>query len=608
VIEAVKHQAATEALRESEARLKALLSSLDDLVFELDENGTYLEIWTANDALLAVPRDELLGKTHREALGEEIGLSLSKVINKVLETDRPQFWEYRLEVPAGNRWFQGRVAPIAGSDGALRKLCLLVRDITEQKAAEQARDEAEEQLRHQALYDGLTGLPNRMLFHERVKHALQAARRNDQKLVLLMLDLDRFKEINDTLGHAAGDEVLREVAWRLSRMTRGSDSIARLGGDEFAILLPNASEADATAVVSRVSACLEEPIVVQDLPLRVDASIGLAAFPRDGGDADVLIRHADVAMYTAKAANGGFAAYESSTDPHTPDRLALIGELRDALEREELVLYYQPQMTLATGSVMAVEALIRWQHPQRGLVPPDEFIPLVQETGLIKPLTHYVLDRALRQCRSWTERGRPMKVAVNLAMRNLIDADLPCDVADLLELNGVSADRLVLEITESAVISDPLRTEAVLARLAKMGVRLSVDDFGTGYSSLTYLTRLPIDEIKIDRSFVTNMNSSADKEVIVRSTIDLARNLGKEVVAEGVETAGVLQRLEELGCHLVQGYYVSRPLPAGKLDAWLSESGKLPDAVANDDDGAVTPLAVLSSGALSPRDPEPRGG
>jgi EAL domain-containing protein (putative c-di-GMP-specific phosphodiesterase class I) len=267
--------------------------------------------------------------------------------------------------------------------------------------------------------------------------------------------------------------------------------------------------------------------------------------------------------------------YERFADPHTPDRLALIGELRGALEREEIVLYYQPQMTLSTGGIMAVEALIRWQHPQRGLIPPDEFIPFVQETGLIKPLTHYVLDRALRQCRAWMDQGRPMKVAVNLAMRNLLDADLPVDVADLLKLNGVSTDLLVLEITESAVISDPLRTEAVLARLAKMGVRLSVDDFGTGYSSLTYLTRLPIDEIKIDRSFVTNMNSSADKEVVVRSTIDLARNLGKQVVAEGVETAGVLQRLEELGCHLVQGYYVSRPLPAEELDAWLAESASL---------------------------------
>jgi diguanylate cyclase (GGDEF)-like protein/PAS domain S-box-containing protein len=572
VIDTTVQKTTTEALRESEARLQALLSSLEDLVFEIDENGTYLEIWTANDALLAVPRDELLGRTHREALGEEIGASLSKVVEQVLETGRPQFWEYCLDVPAGVRCFQGRVASIAGPEGAVRRLCLLVRDITEQKVAERARDEAEEQLRHQALYDGLTDLPNRVLFHDRVEHAIATTRREKRELVVLMLDLDRFKEINDTLGHAAGDEVLREVARRLSTVTREGDSIARLGGDEFSILLPNASKADAATVVSRVSSCLKEPIVVNDLSLIVDASIGLAAFPGDGGDADLLIQHADVAMYIAKAANGGFAMYESSADPHTPDRLALIGELPEALVRGELVLHYQPQLALSTGDVMAVEALIRWQHPQRGLILPNEFIPLVQETGLIKPLTHYVLDRALRQCRSWIDDGRPMRMAVNLAMRNLIDADLPYDIAELLAANEVPANLLALEITESAVIADPLRTEAVLARIARMGVRLSVDDFGTGYSSLTYLTRLPIDEIKIDRSFVTTMSSAPDKEVIVRSTIDLARNLGKQVVAEGVETAGVLQRLEQLGCHLVQGYYVSRPLPPEELDVWLAKS------------------------------------
>jgi diguanylate cyclase (GGDEF)-like protein/PAS domain S-box-containing protein len=570
--EGLAREAPTEALWKSQARLQALLSSLDDLVFELDENGTYLEIWTANDALLVVPRGELIGRTHREVLGEEIGLGLAKVIGEVLESGRPQFWEYCLEVPAGRRWFQGRVAPIARSEGSLRKLCLLARDITDQKAAEQARDEAEGRLRHQALYDGLTGLPNRLLFHDRVAHAIAATRRENQELAILMLDLDRFKEINDTLGHPAGDEVLREVARRLTNVTRGGDSIARLAGDEFSILLPKASQADAAMVVSRVSRCLEEPIVVHDVPLRVDASIGMATFPRDGGDADLLIQHADVAMYAAKAANGGFATYKSSSDRHTPDRLALIGELRGALEREELVLYYQPQLALSTGGIIAVEALIRWQHPQRGLIPPDEFIPLVQETSLIKPLTHYVLDRALRQCRRWIDGGRPMRMAVNLAMRNLIDADLPADVADLLNLNRVAADLLVLEITESAVIADPMRTEAVLARLADMGVRLSVDDFGTGYSSLTYLTRLPVDEIKIDRSFVTNMNGSPDKEVVVRSTIDLARNLGKQVVAEGVETAEVLQRLGGLGCDLAQGYFVSRPLPVEELDAWLATS------------------------------------
>jgi diguanylate cyclase (GGDEF)-like protein/PAS domain S-box-containing protein len=561
-----------DSTRDSEARLQALLSSLDDLVFELDEDGTYLGIWTADDALLAAPRREMLGRTLRENVGEEIGLRLTGVIGRVLETGSPETCEYRLEVPAGTRWFEGRVAPIAGSEGLSGRICLFVRDITVQKLAEEARDKAQAELRYQALYDGLTGLPNRALFHDRVEHALEAARRDHEEVALLMLDVDRFKEINDTLGHAVGDEVLREVARRLSKLTRGDDSIARLGGDEFSVLLPRASEGDAIIVASRVSGCLEEPIVVDDLPLSVDLSVGLAVFPRDGEDAELLLRRADGAMYAAKTARAGFARYDRSADPLTPDRLALIGELRGALDRGELVLHYQPQLAFSTGSTVAVEALLRWQHPDRGLIPPDEFIPLVQQTRLIKPLTHYVVDAALRQCRSWVDRGLPMRVSVNLAPRNLIDVDFPHDVADLLKLHRVSPHLLGLEITESTVVADPRRAGAVLERLAKIGVRLSVDDFGTGYSSLSHLTRFPISEIKIDRSFVTHMTTSPSSEVIVRSTIDLGRNLGKEVVAEGVETADVLLRLEQLGCHLAQGYFVSRPLPAEELDVWLATS------------------------------------
>jgi diguanylate cyclase (GGDEF)-like protein/PAS domain S-box-containing protein len=567
-----------EVRRESGARLQALLSSLDDLVFELDENGTYLGIWTGDDALLALPRSEMLGRTLREAIGDETGLRLTRVIGQVLETGRSETCEYCLEVPAGTRWFQGRLAPIAAPQGLPGRVCLLVRDITVQKLAEEARDRAEAQLRHQALYDGLTGLPNRVLFHSRVEDGLEAARRQHQELAVLMLDVDRFKEINDTLGHAIGDEVLRAVAGRLSKLTRGGDSIARLGGDEFSILLPNASETDAAMVASRVSSCLEEPVVVDDLPLNIDLSVGLAVFPRDGTDAGLLLRRADAAMYLAKTMRAGFATYDQSADPLTPERLALIGELRGALDRGELVLYYQPQLALSTGRTVAVEALLRWQHPERGLIPPDEFIPLVQHTGLIKPLAHYVLDMALRQCRSWIDQSRPLRVAVNLAPRNLIDVDLPSDVADLLRLHGVPPELLGLEITESTVVADPRRAGAVLARLAQIGVRLSVDDFGTGYSSLSYLTRFPINEIKIDRSFVTNMSSSAGSEVIVRSTVDLGRNLGQEVVAEGVETAEALQRLEELGCHLAQGYYVCKPLPTEELDVWLATSTSLSTA------------------------------
>ena len=364
--------------------------------------------------------------------------------------------------------------------------------------------------------------------------------RQDRQLAVLMVDVDRFKEINDTLGHSVGDEVLRAVAGRLSKLTRGRRLVARLGADEFSILLPNVSQAEAGMVASRVSSCLEEPVVVDDLPLNIDLSMGWPSSPGTARTPAFAPARRQCHVPGQDSAGWFRDLRPDSADPLTPERLALIGELRGALDRGELVLYYQPQLALSTGNTVAVEALLRWQHPARGLIPPDEFIPLVQHTGLIKPLSHYVLDMALRQCRSWMDRGRPLRVAVNLAPRNLIDADLPVDVADLLRLNGVPPALLGLEITESTVVADPRRAGAVLARLAQIGVRLSVDDFGTGYSSLSYLTRFPINEVKIDRSFVTNMTSSPGSEVIVRSTIDLGRNLGKEVVAEGVETAEVL--------------------------------------------------------------------
>ncbi len=293
---------ATDVRHESEARLQALLSSLDDLVFELDHEGTYLGIWTADDALLAAPRDEMLGRSLRENVGDDIGVQLTRIVGQVLETGRSETCEYCLKVPAGTRWFQGRLAPISAAPSTPGRVCLLVRDITGQKLAEAARDKAEAQLRYLALYDGLTGLPNRVLFHSRVEDAIEVARRQDRQLSVLMVDVDRFKEINDTLGHSVGDEVLRAVAGRLSKLTRGEDSVARLGADEFSILLPNASQAEAGMVASRVSSCLEEPVVVDDLPLNIDLSIGLAVFPRDGADAGLLLRRADSAMYLAKKA------------------------------------------------------------------------------------------------------------------------------------------------------------------------------------------------------------------------------------------------------------------------------------------------------------------
>ena len=558
-----------EALRESEARLRALLSSLDDLVFELDRDGTYLGVWTTSDELLVAPRSELLGRNIGEFMGEDLAVELIRSIRRVLKTGEPHVIEYPLDVEAGTRWFEGRIAPIIGQEGP-RTVCFLARDVTGTKLVEQARADAEARLRHQALHDGLTGLPNRTHFHEHLEQELWKRRRTHDGLAVLMLDLDRFKEINDTLGHAAGDLVLQEVARRLPSVTREGDLIARLGGDEFALLLQHSSDKDAASVALRVRRCVEDSVDVDGVLLNVDISTGIAVYPLDGCDADSLLRRADVAMYVAKRRNAGIAPYDRSLDHHEPDQLALVGELRGALERDELVLYYQPVLDLSTGAVRKVEALVRWLHPERGLLSPDQFIPLVRESAIVTSLTRCVLDQALAQCRRWLDGGRELGVAVNVSMRDLIDVAFPDEVAELLSAHGLSPDRLSLEITERSVMADPRRTILILDRLSEMGVHLSIDDFGTGYSSLTYLIRLPVDEVKIDRSFVTNMTSMPDEEAVVRSTVELAKSLHKVVVAEGVETLQVLSRLKDLGCDAAQGFYMSRPLPADELDRWLS--------------------------------------
>jgi len=425
---------------------------------------------------------------------------------------------------------------------------------------------------YQALHDGLTGLANRTLFRDRIELAIRTARRDGTRVAVAVMDLDRFKEVNDSLGHAAGDALLVELAERLQRSLRDSDTVARLGGDEFGLLLPGIdAPTDVLAAIERVRGEIARPVAIEGLPLVVEGSIGVALFPADGEDVETLVQHADVAMYHAKAKNSGWAFYDASCVKHDPHRLTLVGELRRALERHELVLHYQPKALLADGQVRSVEALVRWQHPERGLVMPDDFIPLVQQTGLIKPLTRYVIDAALRQARAWAAEGWDLSIAVNLSTRNLLDVEFPDQVAELLRRHGVDPSRLELEITESTMLEDPPRTRVILERLSAMGIRLSIDDFGTGYSSLAYLKRLPVDEIKIDRSFVMNMVDDEDDATIVRSTIDLGRNLGLEVVAEGVESGPIWDRLSDLGCTVAQGYFLSRPLPADQLTPWLEQ-------------------------------------
>jgi diguanylate cyclase (GGDEF)-like protein len=450
-----------------------------------------------------------------------------------------------------------------------------------------------------ALHDGLTGLPNRALFQESVRQAIAAAARERRSFSVVLMDLNRFKEVNDTLGHYNGDLLLKDIAQRLRGALRDSDLVARLGGDEFAILLPDIHDAETGAVAAtKILHALDSPFQLQEVLLDVGASLGIAIYPQHGIDADTLLQRADVAMYLAKESHTGFELYANERDSYSPDRLSLGAELRRAIEAEDLTLVFQPKVDLLFGRVHGFEALSRWHHPRHGFVPPDEFIRLAEGTGLIKPMTLHVLNVALRRCALWDQQGDPVGVSVNVSARSLLDCNFPAEVARLLRRWGLKASTLSLEITESSIMADPDRSHDVLAELSEMGVSLSIDDFGTGYSSLSQLKRLPVDEIKIDKSFVMGMARDDNDAVIVRSTIELGHNLGLRVVAEGVENKDDLDRLRAWGCDVVQGYYLSRPLPAERLKDWssfdlvLDDDGPGEDADGPGEDAEVVSLAA----------------
>ena len=481
--------------------------------------------------------------------------------------------ESRVLVPGEEmRWFRRVFHPFMDSAGDVVRIDGLMDDTTESR-------EIFARLQFLATTDSLTELPNRSLLYDRLNQAIALAKRNQNKRVVLMLmDLNHFKEINDTLGHLAGDEVLRQVAQRLRDVLRQSDTLARLGGDEFAILLSDAQDTEAAArkVVQNILNCFVEPFWFQKNELYLGVSIGIAVFPDHGDDAGALMSRADVTMYAAKNTDAGYLFYDPKTDPHTKQRLQLSSDLRHALERNEFVLYYQPQIDIQNGSIIGVEALIRWNHPEQGMIFPDQFIPFAESTGLIGPITEWVLHAAITQCKTWQAGGTELRIAINATARSFQDPLLVDKLKGLLS-GGESClppERIEIEITENILMVDIEHGAKAIGRLRDLGVSVAIDDFGTGYSSLAYLKKLPIHAIKIDKSFVMNMTGDENDAAIVRSTIDLAHNLGFLVVAEGVENRDVLDLLMVLGCDHAQGYHISRPLPAEELIVWIKNSSE----------------------------------
>jgi diguanylate cyclase (GGDEF)-like protein len=423
---------------------------------------------------------------------------------------------------------------------------------------------------HQAAHDALTGLPNRTLLNDRADHALALEERQGGQVAMLLMDLDRFKEINDTLGHQAGDQLLVLVAERLRGTARESDTVARLGGDEFAVLLEGATQDSAVEAAGRLTTALRETFHVGGVSLDIEASIGIALSHDDQDNVAGLLQRADIAMYQAKQSHQPHALYDAELDVNTPARLTLLGDLRRALQSaDQLRLEYQPKISTNTGEVYGVEALLRWDHPVRGLIPPASFIPVVETTGLIDELTFHVLRLALAQQRRWLGQGIELPVAVNISARSLLDPRFPERVEQILAQQGLPARALILELTETSMMVNPDAAAAILTRLAEQGIRLSIDDFGTGYSSMSYLKKLPVSELKIDRSFVMDLPQNEDNAVLIQSAVDLGHNLGLNVVAEGVEDEVTLQRLREMGCDLAQGYHISRPASAEALHDWM---------------------------------------
>lgn len=543
----------------------------------LDRNYTFQVI---NDAYLKAfnkPREAIIGHTLAELYGEEFFQTNQKQPFDQTLAGHVGGYETWFDLPVhGRRYLRIDYTPFYEGD-LVTGVIVNAHDLTKRKMAEEAAQMREEKIRNLAYHDVLTELPNRTLFLDRLSQALAQSDRDRTMVAVLFADLDRFKTINDTLGHGVGDEILRQVAVRLRKALREGDTVARFGGDEFVILLPRISvEREVTQVAIKIIDMLSSHFLIQEHDLHVTSSIGISLFPKDGGDAETLLKHADTALYKAKdQGRHQYQFFDSSMNVQAHDRLLLENSLRNAMLRGELLLYYQPQISLRTRNITGVEALLRWRHPVRGLVPPSEFIPITEETGLITDIGAWVLRTACQQAMAWQHQGLPpLKLAVNLSARQLLRRhDLDEIVKNVLKETGFLATNLELEITESSIMSDPERSIDVLRSLGQMGINLAIDDFGTGYSSLSYLKRLPLHSLKIDQSFVQSLPRDKDDVAIVHAVLAMARQLNFKVVAEGIETAEQLQFLIESGCDVAQGYFICVPLSFEDCTRFLSRPG-----------------------------------
>lgn len=570
------------AIQESEARYRAFITSSSDAIWRYDivppvDIGLSLEQQVdliVKRAVLAECNDKLVHLYGATSASELIGLPIYHNGSPDIRADITEFVNHRYRLDereyeqtdsTGHGVFLQSNAIGMVENGFLTRVWGTTRNITD-KCRYLTR------LEYLANHDTLTSLPNRSVLYRTMEQALKQ-RDTKNQLALLLIDLDRFKEINDTLGHMAGDKVLKELGARLHKKCDESVLVTRLGGDEFAVFLPAIEGAQQALVTAyKLLETISHVFEIEGLRTEITASIGVAVCPDHANDVGTLMRFADVAMYRAKNSTQGVALYDASYDLHSPKRLELMGALGRAIRENELVLHYQPKIRLDTNQVYGFEALLRWRHPQLGLISPSEFVPISEHSSLIYPMTLWVLENGIKQCKAWLNQGYDISVAVNLSVRNLLDDRISRDIKRLLDEHEVPGNHLELEITESMIMADPARAKLSLDRIYKLGVHLSVDDFGTGYSSLGYLKRLPVQTLKIDSSFVRSMLAEEQDEIIVNSTIHLAHNLGLLVVAEGVESEWVYQKLQQLGCDSAQGHFMGFPMPVENATHWLQYS------------------------------------